>query len=85
MGMLKRWSYLSNPLTIIIKSFNFFKCPVKLSRNLEMTFRLKFNHDFTNHGYLQYLSGFSYKVSQRDLNDKVSRYSYYFLIIIFKR
>ena len=52
MGRLKRWWYLSKLLTITITSFNFFKCPVKLQRNLKLKFRSKFNHDFTNHGYL---------------------------------
>ena len=33
-------------------SFNFFNCPVKLYRNLKLKFTSKFNHDFTNHGYL---------------------------------
>ena len=49
---LKRWWYLSKLLTITITSFNFFNCPVKLQRNLKLKFRLKFNHGFTNHGYL---------------------------------
>ena len=31
---------------------NFFSCPVKLEKNLKLKFRLKFNHGFTNHGYL---------------------------------
>ena len=31
---------------------NFFSCPVKLKKNLKLKFRSKFNHDFTNHGYL---------------------------------
>ena len=53
MGRLKRWWYLSKLLTITITSFNFFNCPVKLSRNLKLKFGLKFNHDFTNHGYWQ--------------------------------
>ena len=30
----------------------FFSCPVKLQQNLKLKFRLKFNHGFTNHGYL---------------------------------
>ena len=49
-GRLKRWWYLSKPLTITITTFNFFNCPLKLYRNLKLKFRLKFNHDFTNHG-----------------------------------
>ena len=52
MGRLKRWWYLSKLLTITILSFNFFNCLVKLLRNLKLKFRSKFNHDFTNHGYL---------------------------------
>ena len=51
-GRLKRWGYLSKLFTITITSFNFFNCPVKLYKNLELKFRSKFNHDFTNHGYL---------------------------------
>ena len=31
---------------------NFFNCPVKLQKNLELKFKLKFNHGFTKHGYL---------------------------------
>ena len=30
----------------------FFRCPVKLKKNLKLKFRSKFNHAFTNHGYL---------------------------------
>ena len=52
MWRLKRWWYLSKLLNIIITSFNFFNCPVKLQRNWKLKFRSKFNHDFTNHGYL---------------------------------
>ena len=52
MGRLKRWLYLSKLSTITITSFNFFNCPVKLQRNLKLKFRSKFNHDFTNNGYL---------------------------------
>ena len=32
--------------------FHFFKCTVKLQRNLKLRFRLKFNHGFTSPGYL---------------------------------
>ena len=52
MGRLKRWWYLSKLLTINITSFNFFNCPVKLKSNLKLKFTSKFNHGFTNHGYL---------------------------------
>ena len=52
MGSLKRWWYLSKFLTITITSSNIFTCPVKLLRNWKLKSRSKFNHDFTNHGYL---------------------------------
>ena len=35
-----------------ITSFNFFSCPVKLWRDLKLKITPKFNHDFTNDGYL---------------------------------
>ena len=57
MGWLKRWWYLSKHLTITITSFNFFNSPAKLQRNLQMKFRSKFNHDFTNHGTVYLYSG----------------------------
>ena len=40
-------------MIIIIAIFNFSNCPVKLKRNLKLKFRSKFNHGFTNHGYLR--------------------------------
>ena len=49
---LKRWWYLSKLLTITITNFNFFNCPENLWRKLRLKFRSKFNHGFTNHGYL---------------------------------
>ena len=52
MWRFKRWWYLSKLLTITITNFNFFNCPVKFSRNLNVKFRSKFNHGFTNQGYL---------------------------------
>ena len=33
-------------------SFGNFSCPVKLWKSLKLKFRSKFNHGFTNHGYL---------------------------------
>ena len=52
MGRLKRWWYLSKLLTSTITIFNFFDCPVKLWRNLKLKFRSKFDHHFTNYGYM---------------------------------
>ena len=52
MWRLQRCWYLLKLLTITITSFNFFNYPVKLQRNLKLKFRSKFNHGFTNHGYL---------------------------------
>ena len=52
MWRLKRWWNLSKLLTITITNFNFFNCPVKLQRSVKLKFRSKFNHGFTNHGYL---------------------------------
>ena len=52
MWRFKRWWYLSKLLTITITNFNFFYCPVKFSRNMKVKFRSKFNHGFTNQGYL---------------------------------
>ena len=52
MGRLKRLWHLSKLLTITVTSFNFFNCPGKLQMNLKLKFRLKSNHDFTNHGHL---------------------------------
>ena len=52
MWKLKRWWYLSKLLTITITGCNFFNFPVKLQRNLKLKFRSKFNHGFTNQGYL---------------------------------
>ena len=51
-GKVENWWYFSKLLTITIASFNFFNCPVKSLRNLKLKFRSKFNHGFTNHGYL---------------------------------
>ena len=50
-------------MVIFVKTFNHYNhkfnfgnslsCSVKLKKNLKLKFRLKFNHTFTNHGYLQ--------------------------------
>ena len=43
-------------IVVLVKTFfhyfNFSNCPVKFLRNLKLEFRSKFNHDFTDHGYL---------------------------------
>ena len=49
MWRLKRWWYLSK-LDYNHHKFdfvNFYSCPVKLQKNLKLTFRSKFNHGFT--------------------------------------
>ena len=49
MWRLKRWWYLSK-LDYNHHMFdfvNFYSCPVKLQKNLKLTFRSKFNHGFT--------------------------------------
>ena len=49
---VERTRYFSKCLAITITGLNFFNCPAKLKSNLKLKFRSKFNHGFTNHGYL---------------------------------
>ena len=51
MWRLKRWQYLSKFLTITIANLVLVTFET-LQRNLKLKFRSKFNHGFTNHGYL---------------------------------
>ena len=59
---------MSKILSITITSCNF-NCPVKLERNVKLKLRSKFNHDFTNHDYLdsafwKALYNFKIKITQ---------------------